>query len=174
MTEITDDMNMRLTAAMQRYIVHWGEMGTRWGINRSQAQIHALLYLSPQPLHADEIATTLGIARSNVSVGLKELVAWELVQITQTLGDRRDFFVAQQDPWEVIRVIVEGRKRREIDPTLVFLRECVATMQKDNETPAEIRERIAAQMEFVETLTTWYDSVKNLPRKTLVKMMRLG
>ena len=167
-------LNMRLTPSMQRYIVHWGEMGSRWGVNRSQAQIHALLYLSPEPLHADEIAVTLGIARSNVSVGLKELVAWELVQITHTLGDRRDFFAAQQDPWEAIRAIVEGRKRREIDPTLVFLRECVAAMQKDNETPAEIRERVAAQMEFVETLTSWYDSVKNLPRKTLLKMMRLG
>src|SRR5215470_3598761 len=133
---------MRLTP-----VIHRGEMGTRWGINRSVAQIHALLYLAPQPVHADEIAETLGIARSNVSVGLKELVSWELVQVTHTLGDRRDFFVAQQDPWEVIRMIVEGRKRREIDPTLTFLRECAATMQKDNETPAEIRERIVAQME---------------------------
>jgi DNA-binding transcriptional regulator GbsR (MarR family) len=159
---------------MQRYVVHWGEMGSRWGINRSQAQIHALLYLSPQPLHADEIAETLGIARSNVSVGLKELVAWELVQVTHTLGDRRDFFMAQQDPWEVIRVIVEGRKRRELDPTLAFLRECAATLQKENETPPEVRERIVAQMEFMETLTTWYDSIKSLPRKTLIKMMRLG
>ena len=165
---------MHLTPIMQRYIVHWGEMGSRWGINRSQAQIHALLYLSPQPLHADEIAETLDIARSNVSVGLKELVNWELVQITHTLGDRRDFFVAQQDPWEVVRAVVEGRKRREIDPTLTFLRECTATMQKDNETPPEVRQRIVAQMEFVETLTVWYDSIKGLPRKTLLKMMRLG
>jgi DNA-binding transcriptional regulator GbsR (MarR family) len=94
---------MRLTPVMQRYIVHWGEMGTRWGINRSVAQIHALLYLSPQPIHADEIAETLGIARSNVSVGLKELVTWKLVHVTQTLGDRRDFFVAQRDPWEVTK-----------------------------------------------------------------------
>jgi len=96
---------------MQRYIVHWGEMGSRWGLNRSVAQIHALLYLSPEPLNADEIAETLGIARSNVSVGLKELLSWNLVHVTQTLGDRRDFFVAQRDPWEVVRVIVEGRKR---------------------------------------------------------------
>lgn len=165
---------MQLTPVMQRYVVHWGEMGSRWGINRSQAQIHALLYLSPHPLHADEIAETLGIARSNVSVGLKDLVTWELVQITHTLGDRRDFFSAQQDPWEVIRVIVEGRKRREIDPTLAFLRECAAIMEKDSETPPEIRERILAQLEFMETLTAWYDSVKSLPRKTLLKMMRLG
>jgi DNA-binding transcriptional regulator GbsR (MarR family) len=165
---------MKLTPVMHRYIVHWGEMGTRWGINRSVAQIHALLYLAPGPLHADEIGETLGIARSNVSVGIKELLAWELVQVTHTLGDRRDFFVALRDPWEVIRVIVEGRKRREIDPTLTFLRDCVAELEKDSETPAEVRERIAGQLEFMETLTRWYDSIKGLPRKTLLKMMRLG
>lgn len=165
---------MKLTPVMHRYIVHWGEMGARWGINRSVAQIHALLYLAPVALHADEIAETLGIARSNVSVGIKELLAWDLVHVTHTLGDRRDFFVAQKDPWEVIRVIVEGRKRREIDPTLAFLRECVAELEGDRETPPEVRERIAGQLEFMETLTHWYDSIKVLPRKTLLKMMKLG
>lgn len=165
---------MRLTPVMQRYVVHWGEMGSRWGINRSIAQIQALLYLSPQPLHADEIAETLGIARSNVSMGLKELLSWELVQVTHTLGDRRDFFQSPQDPWEVVRIVVEGRKRREIDPTLVLLRECAASLQSDPETPPQVRERILAQMEFFQTLTSWYDSIKNLPRKTLLKMMRLG
>jgi DNA-binding transcriptional regulator GbsR (MarR family) len=103
-------------------------MGSRWGLNRSVAQMHALLYLSPEPLHADEIAETLGVARSNVSVGLKELIGWNLVQVTQRLGDRRDFFVAQRDPWEVVRVIVEGRKRRELDPTVSFLQECAAAL----------------------------------------------
>lgn len=165
---------MKLTPVMHRYIVHWGEMGTRWGINRSVAQIHALLYLAPAALHADEIAETLGIARSNVSVGLKELLAWQLVHVTHTLGDRRDYFAAEKDPWEVVRVIVEGRKRREIDPTLAFLRDCVDAFDKDGETPPEVRERIAAQLEFIETLTRWYDSIKGLPRKTLLKMMRLG
>jgi DNA-binding transcriptional regulator GbsR (MarR family) len=165
---------VKLTKVMQRYIIHWGEMGSRWGLNRSVAQIHALLYLTPQPLHADEIAETLGIARSNVSVGLKELLAWDLVQVTHTLGDRRDFFVAQQDPWEVIRVIIEGRKRREIDPTITFLKECAAALESDNETPAVVRERITGQLEFIETFTHWYDSVKSMPRKTLLKMMRLG
>lgn len=159
---------------MQRYVVHWGEMGSRWGINRSIAQIQALLYLSPQPLHADEIAETLAIARSNVSMGLKELLSWDLVQVSHTLGDRRDFFHSSDDPWEVIRIVVEGRKRREIDPTLAFLRECTASLQDDPETPAQVRERIVAQMEFFQTLSGWYDSIKNLPRKTLMKMMRLG
>src|SRR5260370_8696573 len=106
---------MRLTPVMQRYIIHWGEMGSRWGLNRSVAQIHALLYLAPQPLHADEIADTLGIARSNVSVGLKELLAWDLVQVTHTLGARRDFFVAQHDSWAAIRLIIYARTRRQID-----------------------------------------------------------
>jgi DNA-binding transcriptional regulator GbsR (MarR family) len=165
---------MRLTPVMQRYIIHWGEMGSRWGLNRSVAQIHALLYLSPQPLHADEIAETLGIARSNVSVGIKELLAWDLVHVTHTLGDRRDFFVAQQDSWEVIRVIIEGRKRREIDPTVSFLKDCATELETDTETPPLVRERITGQLEFMETLTTWYDSIKGLPRKTLLKMMRLG
>jgi DNA-binding transcriptional regulator GbsR (MarR family) len=165
---------MRLTPVLQRYIIHWGEMGSRWGLNRSVAQIHALLYLAPHPLHADEIAETLGIARSNVSVGLKELLSWDLVHVTQTLGDRRDFFVAQHDTWEVIRVIIEGRKRRELDPTVSFLRECTTALQTDTETPPEVRERITGQLEFMETLTTWYDSIKGLPRKTLLKMMRLG
>jgi DNA-binding transcriptional regulator GbsR (MarR family) len=165
---------MKLTPVMQRYIVHWGEMGSRWGVNRSVAQIHALLYLSPQPVHADEIAETLEIARSNVSMGLKELLAWDLIQVTHTLGDRRDFFTAPHDPWEVVQIVVEGRKRREIDPTVALLRECAVALQKDTETPAEVRDRIVAQMEFFETLTDWYDSIKNLPRKTLLKMMRLG
>jgi DNA-binding transcriptional regulator GbsR (MarR family) len=165
---------MRLTPIMQRYIVHWGEMGSRWGLNRSVAQIHALLYLATEPLHADEIGETLGIARSNVSTGIKELLSWELVQITHVLGDRRDFFAAQRDPWEVIRMIIEGRKRREIDPTLAVLRQFTAQLETDKETPTVVKERITAQLEFLETVTTWYDSVKNMPRKTLLKMMRLG
>ena len=165
---------MKLTPVMQRYIVHWGEMGSRWGVNRSVAQIHALLYLSPQPVHADEIAETLGIARSNVSMGLKELLAWDLIQVTHTLGDRRDFFTAPHDPWEVVQIVVEGRKRREIDPTLAVLRECAAALEGDNATPAVARERILGQLQFLETVTSWYDSIKTLPRKTLLKMMRMG
>jgi DNA-binding transcriptional regulator GbsR (MarR family) len=143
-------------------------------MNRSVAQIHALLYLSPDPLNADEIGETLGIARSNVSTSLKELLAWHLVQVTHVLGDRRDFYTAQHDPWEVIRVIIEGRKRREIDPTLSVLRECATMLEDDSRTPAIIRERILGQLQFLETLTTWYESIKVLPRKTLLKMMRMG
>lgn len=165
---------MQLTPVMQRYVVHWGEMGSRWGMNRSVAQIHALLYLSSDALNADEIGETLGLARSNVSVGLKELLGWDLVHVTHVLGDRRDFFAAQHDPWEVIRVIIEGRKRREIDPTLAVLRECATALENDAETPALARERILGQLQFLETLMSWYESIRTLPRKTLLKMMRLG
>jgi DNA-binding transcriptional regulator GbsR (MarR family) len=165
---------MQLTATMHRYIVHWGEMGSRWGMNRSVAQIHALLFLSEQPLSADEIAETLGIARSNISTGLKELLAWDLVHVTHVLGDRRDFFAAQKDTWEVLRAIVDGRKRREIDPTLAALRDCAAQLEKDKETPAAVRKRIEEQLEFLETLTRWFDAMKRLPRRTLLKMMRMG
>jgi len=159
---------------MQRYILHWGEMGTRWGVNRSQAQIHALLFLTSEPLSADEISDTLGVARSNVSVGLRELMTWKLVQVTQVLGDRRDFFKAEQDTWEMIRIIVEGRKRRELDPTIAALRQCQALLAHDSETPRAVRERIVSQLEFLESLTGWYERVSTLPRATLLKMMRLG
>jgi DNA-binding transcriptional regulator GbsR (MarR family) len=165
---------MKLTPVMQRYILHWGEMGTRWGVNRSQAQIHALLFLSPEPLNADEISDTLGVARSNVSVGLRELMTWKLVHVTQTLGDRRDYFKAEQDTWEMIRIIIEGRKRRELDPTIAALRECQALLAHDSETPKAVRERIVAQLEFLESLTGWYERISRLPRATLLKMMRLG
>jgi DNA-binding transcriptional regulator GbsR (MarR family) len=165
---------MQLTETMQRYIVHWGEMGSRWGMNRSVAQIHALLYLSEKPLNADEIGETLGIARSNISTGLKELLAWDLVHVTHVLGDRRDYFAAQQDTWEVIRAIMDGRKRREIDPTLAALRECAAHLEKDKDTPAAVRQRIVTQLEFLETVTRWFDAMKRMPRKTLLKMMRMG
>ncbi len=165
---------MHLTDTMRRYIVHWGEMGSRWGMNRSVAQIHALLYLSEKPLNADEIGETLGIARSNISTGLKELLSWDLVHIPHELGDRRDFFTAQQDTWEVIRAIMDGRKKRELDPTLAALRECAAQLEKDRDTPAAVRARIVTQLVFLETVTRWFDAMKRLPRKTLLKMMRMG
>ena len=112
---------MELSPTMQKYVLHWGEMGTRWGVNRTVAQIHALLFLAKQPLTAEDISETLGVARSNVSNSLKELQSWGLVRITHLVGDRRDHFVSLQDVWEIFRVIMEERKRREIDPTLSIL-----------------------------------------------------
>src|SRR3954464_10857908 len=114
---------MQLTEPMRRYVLHWGEMGQRWGVNRSVAQVHALLYLSDTPLVADDIVEALGVARSNVSTSLKELQSWELIRLVHVPGDRRDHFEAKHDPWDVLMTIVEGRKRREIDPTIAMLRD---------------------------------------------------
>lgn len=165
---------MRLTPIMEEYVLHWGEMGTRWGVNRSVSQIHALLYLSPNPLPADEIAETLSIARSNVSTSLKELQSWGLVRVAHTLGDRRDHFETDKDLWTLLLTIVEERKRREIDPTLTMLRQCMLDAENDKETPEEIKQRIARTLKFIETLTTWYDQVKKIPKPTLVTLMKLG
>src|SRR5258708_88880 len=115
-----------LSAVQQKFILHWGEMGARWGINRPVAQIHALLYLSAQPLHAEDLGLTLGVARSNVSTSLKELQGWRIVRRVHVLGDKRDHFESMRDPWEMFRVVLDERKRREIDPTLALLRECIA------------------------------------------------
>ena len=165
---------MQLTQATERYILHWGEMGTRWGVNRSVAQVHALLYLSPKPIPADEIVETLSIARSNVSTSLKELQGWGLVQLTHILGDRRDHFESKKDLWDLLMIIVEERKRREIDPTLTMLRECVAEAREDKEIDPEIRKRIQTTLEFVESMTSWYDQVKRIPKPTLVALVKLG
>jgi len=165
---------MKLTQATELYILHWGEMGTRWGVNRSVAQVHALLYLSPKPIPADEIVETLSIARSNVSTSLKELQGWGLVQLTHILGDRRDHFESKKDLWDLLMIIVEERKRREIDPTLTMLRECVAEAREDKEIDPEIRKRIQTTLEFVESMTSWYDQVKRIPKPTLVALVKLG
>ena len=165
---------MKLTATTQRCILHWGEMAGRWGVSRSVAQIHALLFLAPQPLTADEIAESLSVARSNVSVSLKELQSWDLVSVTHVLGDRRDYFQARKDIWEVLTTIVDGRKRREIDPTILVLREFAAESKQDTETPAEVKERLNSMLEFLEEMTGWYDQIRDMPRPTLLKLMRMG
>jgi DNA-binding transcriptional regulator GbsR (MarR family) len=165
---------MKLTPTMQRCILHWGEMASRWGISRSVAQIHSLLYLSPNPMTADEIAETLNVARSNVSVSLKELQTWDLVNITHVLGDRRDYFQARKDIWEVLTTIMDQRKRREIDPTLQLLRECVTESKRDAETPDEVKARVANMLEFLEEVSGWYEQVRAMPRPTLLKLMRMG
>src|SRR6204780_4131533 len=119
-----------LTEVQQKFILHWGEMGTRWGINRTVAQIHALLYISPRPLHAEEIVEALSVARSNVSTSLKELQGWGIVKMVHVLGDKRDHFESMKDVWEMFRVVLDERKRREIDPTLIMLHQCIAEAEK--------------------------------------------
>ncbi len=162
---------MKLTPVMEKYILHWGEMGTRWGVNRTVAQIHALLFLSSTPLNAEEITETLGVARSNVSTSIKELQSWNLVKSVHMLGDRRDHFETMKDPWELFYTIMEGRKQRELDPTVSVLRECVLDSDQDKETPAEVKERMKDVLEFMETLDTWHGQIKGLPKSTLLKLI---
>ena len=159
---------------MQKYILHWGEMGTRWGVNRTVAQIHALLYLAPEPLHAEDITETLGVARSNVSTSLKELQSWQLVKVVHVMGDRRDHFESMKDQWDIFLVIMEQRKRREIDPTLTLLRECVLDADSDRHTPQEIKDRISGMLEFIETLTGWYEQMRTVPKGSLLSLMKMG
>lgn len=165
---------MQITEPVQKFILHWGEMGTRWGVNRSVAQIHGLLYLAPHPLPADEIAELLSLARSNVSTSLKELQSWGLVNVVHIPGDRRDHFEALKDVHETFNRIVEERKRREIDPLLTILRSCLIEAEEDKKTPQEVRTRIATMLSFVETLTGWYEQVRKLPNATLMKLIRMG
>lgn len=165
---------MKLTPVMERYVLHWGEMGEKWGVNRSVAQIHALLYIAGQPLHAEEISETLGLARSNVSNSIRELQGWELVALTHVLGDRRDYFEAKQDLWEVFLTLAEQRKKREVDPTIAFLRDLSAEAEKDPQTSAEVRMRIERLRQFIGTLDGWYGQVRRLPKDTLIKLMNLG
>ncbi|WP_109809443.1 GbsR/MarR family transcriptional regulator [Sphingosinithalassobacter portus] len=156
------------------FILHWGEMGTQWGVNRSVAQIHALLYLSADPLTAEDICDSLGLARSNVSNGLKELQGYSIVRRVHVEGDRRDHFVAESDLWEMLMRIVAERKKREIDPTIQLLGELAERLAKDETAPKHLRERVTRMHEFISTLTNWYEQVRSLPKSTLVTLMKLG
>lgn len=163
---------MKLTNVQQKFISHWGEMGTKWGISRSEAQIHALLYLADKPLNADEITETLGIARSNVSMSLKELKTWRIIRTAPTIGDRREHFETLSEVWEMFHIILEERKRREIEPTIALLNECLQEARK-KDRPATIAKLEDIQEFFVTTLG-WYSHVSKLPRKQLVKFMNAG
>ena len=158
----------------QAFILHWGEMGTNWGVNRSVAQIHALLYLSDRPLNAEEISETLTLARSNVSTALKELQSYGIVRRTHVAGDRRDHFVAETDLWELLLRISAERKRREVDPTIALLADLKERIDARSDVPQHIRERISRMHEFISTLTSWYEQVKRLPKPTLITLMKLG
>src|SRR5438045_1426568 len=164
----------QLTAVQQKFILHWGEMGTRWGINRTVAQIHALLYISPKPLNAEEIATTLDVARSNVSNSLRELQGWGIVKLIHVLGDKRDHFESMKDVWEMFRVVLDERKKREIDPTLPMLRECIVEADAVKEKDAYTRERLQALADFFESTTAWYAQVRKWPASALARFVKLG
>ena len=164
---------MHLTPSMQAFILHWGEMGAKWGVNRSVAQIHALLHIAPAPLDAEEIADTLGLARSNVSTGLKELQGWKLVKATRALGDRRDTFTSVQDMFDLATVVVEGRREREFAPTIAALRD-VAVEADTDATPAEVKARMKETLEMMQMFDDWYRDMSRLPRGVQMAMLKLG
>jgi DNA-binding transcriptional regulator GbsR (MarR family) len=163
----------RLPAVTERFVLHWGEMGSRWGVNRTMSQIHALLFVTGRPMNADELCDQLGVARSNVSTSLRELQGWGLVKVVHLLGDRRDHFETSGDVWELLRVIVRGRKQREFDPTIQALRDCLAHPELARES-AVSRQRINETLVLMETTSVWVDEMLRLPPETLVKIMKLG
>jgi DNA-binding transcriptional regulator GbsR (MarR family) len=165
---------MKLSPAVEKYVLHWGEMGTRWGTTRTVAQIHALLYLSPKPLRADEICELLAVARSNVSTSIRELQSFGIVRMTHVLGDRRDYFESITDVWELFRVIIEQRKQRELNPTLTMLRGCAEEVEQEEGTDPVTKERIRNMLDFVENTSTWYEQIRDIPTQTLTKLMKLG
>ena len=168
------DSIVKLSPVQQKFILHWGEMGTRWGINRTVAQIHALLFISARPMNADQIVALLGVARSNVSNSLKELQGWGIVKITHVLGDRRDHFESMKEVWEMFRVVLDERKKREIDPTLIMLRDCIAQAEKDKETDDYTEQRLRDLASFFEITTAWYGQIRNWPTSALTKFVKLG
>jgi DNA-binding transcriptional regulator GbsR (MarR family) len=162
-----------LSPLVRSFVGHFGEMGSRWGINRTVGQIYALIFVSPQPLHADDIAEQLEFSRSNVSMGLKELQAWRLVYLRHVAGDRREYFEAPSDAWEIFRTLAEERRRREIEPTLSMLRNALL------ETPRGPEDRIAQERmrgmhDLIELMTTWFDDVQRMEAKTLAQLMKMG
>ena len=166
---------MNVTPAMQSFIDHWGEMGPRWGVNRSVAQIHALLYLSPEPLPAEEIAGTLEIARSNVSMSLKELQSWRIIRTERIRGDRRDHYVSVQDVWELFRIVLDERKKRELDPSIQVLRECIATAEADGAPKKDVTTaRIRSMLGFFQTGEAWYRHARALPIPALKVFLKTG
>ena len=160
---MTDTTKTPLTPVAQKFILHWGEMGTKWGINRTVAQVHALLFLSPHPVPADEISTTLSVARSNVSTSLRELQGWGIVRVVHVLGDRRDHFETTKDVWEIFRTVSKERKRREIDPTLRVLAECVQELKNGQQAEAYTRERLESMLEFLTTMTGLFEEILRMP-----------
>lgn len=169
MTEIT-----KMPGSIERFVLHWGDMGGFWGVNRSVAQIHALLLTAEKPLTAEDIAEALGLARSNVSNSIKELLAWNLIRRVPVRGERRDFFEAETDVWEVASRIAAGRKAKEIDPALATLKACVAEARTDPSVHPVALKRLEDMLEFTETVDRWYGQITTVARPTLKAMVRMG
>ena len=164
----------KLSSVQQKFILHWGEMGTSWGINRTVAQVHALLFISPKPLNADHIVDTLGVARSNVSTSLKELLGWGIVKRVHLPSDQRDHFESMKDVWEMFRVVLDERKKREIDPTMQMLNECIAESEKTKETDAYTLQRLGDMRDFFETTSACYVQIRQWPTSAIVKFVKVG
>lgn len=162
-----------LTPLVRSFVSHFGEMGSRWGINRTVGQIYALIFVAPQPLNADEIAEALEFSRSNVSMGLKELQSWRLVRLRHLPGDRREYFEAPTDSWEIFRTLAEERRRREIEPTLSMLRNALLEQPSSPEDRIA-QERMRGMHELIDLLSGWFDDVQKLEPQTLMRLMKLG
>ena len=173
MTEITGDTRT-IPGAVERFVLHWGDMRGQWGVNRSVSQIHALLYLSERPLTADEIAAALGLARSNVSNSVKELLAWNLIRRVPIKGDRREHFEAETDLWEIATRIAVVRKEREIDPAVATLRACVADAERDPAVHPVASKRLKDMLAFVDMVDRWYAQMLTVPRSKIAAIIRLG
>lgn len=171
MTEETDTTE---PTAREQFTLYWGNMGSQWGVNRSVAQIHALLFLSASPMNAERISDELGIARSNVSNSLKELVNWKLIKRVPIAGDRREHFVAEADVWEMAMRIAQGRKEREIDPARIAIADCVTLAEAERSTNPLVLERLQAMQEFLETTDRWYSQMLGVPKKQLNMLMKMG
>jgi len=173
MTEITKKSDS-LPLSMGAFILHWGDLGGQWGVNRSVAQIHALLYLSEESMTAEDIAAKLNIARSNVSNSLKELLGWRLIHRVPIMGDRRDHYAAETDIWEMVTRIAEGRKAREIDPAQAALNTCVETAKNDKNITPVARERLEDMLDFVNTMSRWHDQMIRVPKPVLMRLIKMG
>ncbi len=165
---------MELTPAAKKFVLHWGEMGQVWGINRTMAQVHALLYISPEALDAEEISRLLDVSRSNVSTSLRELITWGVVRRVHVIGDRRDRFEALKDVLETFRVIMAERKRREMDPTMALLERCIEEARALGPSEQYTRERLEEMLEFTRLLSTWYDQIERLPTSAMLHLFRGG
>jgi DNA-binding transcriptional regulator GbsR (MarR family) len=166
---------MKLSESEKKFILHWGEMGGKWGINRTVAQIHALLFISPIPLNAEDISNTLTIARSNVSTSIKELLNWEIIKAIPLLGDRREHYEAIQDVWQMFRIISEKRKKKEIDPTVNIIKECLLEKgETDNELNEYSRTRLKALTEFFDTILDFYESANKLPTESIIQLLKVS
>jgi DNA-binding transcriptional regulator GbsR (MarR family) len=169
-----NDATKTLSPVQQKFVLHWGEMGTRWGINRTVAQIHALLFISEKPLHAEDIIHALGVARSNVSSSLKELLGWGIVRRVHVLGDSRDHFESMKDVWEMFRVVMDERKKREFDPTERLIRECIAEAEQAPNADRHTTQKLRELAEFFETTTAWYSQVRHWPPNALTRFAKAG